>query len=596
MLRRSIILQNTLSLTDSPRKVGRRTLKLAYFVRGSKMTAKGALHHGLPILPEVFSPTLRREPVGLLSWKYIAVLLAVLIPPPILAIQLGLGTLVSTYMLEPVAHSFIEGFCALMSVVLFYVLRQEWLQSSNPRLGLMAHGFLVYGILNLSHALSNSGTNCFVFCHSAAGLFGGLALALSVLSYELPEAVRAPLMRHSRWATIGVAASAITISSFGIAPDITEAFPLRQIDGSFTPMAITLNVGAAVLFGMAGWAFLNDFRRSGEPVLFVFALGMFLFTETHALFPASGLWGTPWWIWHFVKAAIFVGILIGIAYECTRAVRELWVSRLEIQANLDAIAEKNRHIAARNDDLVRAYRELASTRASLTEAERLAGLGQVAAIMAHEIRNPLGAIANCVGVLKKVDPSDGRWHTAVEIIGREVDRLGQLVADILTRARRPVPPTAPVRLGDLIAETLAGLSPTLIGRTTVVRTGLGSAPSVVGDRVHLQQMIWNLVVNALDALAGAGRLAISLTALGERVRLTVEDDGAGIPDELRDRIFEPFFSTKEHGTGLGLAVVKRVVDEHGGTIWVEKAEPRGTSFIVELPTARARSSAPSPVR
>lgn len=551
------------------------------------MTAKSLSHQGLPILPEVFSPALRREPVGALSWRYMMILLLVLVPPPLLSIYLGTSGLVTGYLLEPVAHSFIEGFCALMSLVLFYILRQEWLQTSNPRLGLMAHGFLVYGILNLSHALATSGTNCFVFCHSAAGLFGGLALALSVLSYELPAAIKAPLMRHSRWATLGTAIVALAVSSFGIAPDLTEAFPLRNSDGSFTPVAITLNLGAAILFALAGWAFLVDFRRSREPVLFVFALGMFLFTETHALFPASSLWGTPWWAWHFVKAAIFGGILVGLAYECARSIRDLWLSREEIQANLEAIAEKTRCIEARNRDLRQAYQELASTRASLTEAERLAALGQMAAIMAHEIRNPLGAIANCVGVLNKTESANQNAMVAVDIIGREVDRLGQLVADTLTRARRPALPNTPVLLEGLVNDTLQNLPPQTLGEVTIDRQGLAATPPIDGNPVHLQQMIWNLIVNALDAMAGHGRLTLKLDQRGDRVMLGVGDSGIGIPDEVRPRMFEPFFSTKAQGTGLGLPVVKRIVDEHNGVIQIASDASCGTFITVDFPVARS---------
>jgi signal transduction histidine kinase len=138
---------------------------------------------------------------------------------------------------------------------------------------------------------------------------------------------------------------------------------------------------------------------------------------------------------------------------------------------------------------------------------------------------------------------------------------------------------------DLVAEATRLFALTHVGRVEIERD-FRDAGRVMGDRVELQQVVLNLLQNAADAAGEGGRIAVRVLG-GEGVaRIVVEDDGPGVPDAIRGRIFEPFFTTKPHGTGLGLSVVRRIVETHGARIAVGSREPRGTRFEVAIPVAQ----------
>lgn len=235
-----------------------------------------------------------------------------------------------------------------------------------------------------------------------------------------------------------------------------------------------------------------------------------------------------------------------------------------------------------SERLERASGALAEAETRAAEAERLAALGQIAAGLAHEIRNPLSSIAGAVQLLQtSVDHPEDR--ELCDIVRREAGRLEDLVSDMVDLSR-PRPPhverTDVSRVVDDVAE-LARRSGRALGDVSVVRLGTKEPSFVLADSGQLRQLVWNLVRNAVQASVAGGEVRVRLDS-DQRVVLSVEDDGVGIDAEARAQIFDAFYTTRSKGTGVGLAVVKRIADDHGFTVAVESDAGRGATFLVDL--------------
>ena len=215
--------------------------------------------------------------------------------------------------------------------------------------------------------------------------------------------------------------------------------------------------------------------------------------------------------------------------------------------------------------------------------ERQAAVGRLAAGIAHEIRNPLTSLSGAIQLLEP-DIEDDRL---VRIIRREVDRLNQLVTDFMqaSRPRKLAPqPTDLAALIEGVVETF-GHDQRYQERVRV-QVSCQSVGEVLVDPEQLRQVIWNLVLNAAQAMPGGGCVRVSLSQIGERLRIMVVDEGSGIPQADLQKVFDPFYSRKTGGTGLGLATVDRVAREHGGEVWVQSEEGSGTTFAIWLPVRR----------
>ncbi len=234
-------------------------------------------------------------------------------------------------------------------------------------------------------------------------------------------------------------------------------------------------------------------------------------------------------------------------------------------------------------------------RSQLTRSERLAAIGELAATVAHEVNNPLDGIQNCTRILRR----DLQLHNVeqarrmLDLIDSGLYRIEMIVRRLLSFARDEAMNLVPTPLGDAVGDALLFIQPRLDRhRVELVRHGFEQPVFALGDRTRLAQVVINLLLNAVESTAPGGRVAIRLLPPDEadpRVRLVVEDNGAGIDPENLPRIFEPFFSTKgaDGGTGLGLAVVKKIVDAHHGSIEVDSRPGVGTRFVVSLPAAQS---------
>ncbi|MEE2681222.1 MAG: ATP-binding protein [Planctomycetota bacterium] len=242
--------------------------------------------------------------------------------------------------------------------------------------------------------------------------------------------------------------------------------------------------------------------------------------------------------------------------------------------------------------------ELAEANERLRRSRSLAALGEMAAGIAHEIRNPLGAMALNIGILREDLESMPESVVLCERIARSVQGLDAIVGDVLSFARDTRVSVRECPARDLVDAALDANAP-LIERAEVrVESRVEDGLTALVDPGPVTQALTNVIRNACEALEGGNerdrRLSIvvdlglvrtsSEGGRAEHVRFLVEDNGPGIPDDLKDRIFNPFFTTRETGTGLGLAIVHRITDAHGGTLQIEDAQP-GARICMSFPTA-----------
>jgi len=225
---------------------------------------------------------------------------------------------------------------------------------------------------------------------------------------------------------------------------------------------------------------------------------------------------------------------------------------------------------------------------AVARAERLAGIGRLAANIAHEIRNPLASISGSVEVLKRLPGADAETCNLVDIAVREVDRVNALISNLLDYARPRTEDRQRLDLGEMVAEIAKIFEQER--RTKEVRLQLRAQTGVWVEAAsgQMQQVLWNLLRNAVEAMSEGGTIYLSTAhrnATTPEAILMVRDTGIGIPREDLEHIFEPFFSRKTSGTGLGLATTARIVEDHKGTIDVLSQPGKGTTFTIRLPAA-----------
>jgi len=229
--------------------------------------------------------------------------------------------------------------------------------------------------------------------------------------------------------------------------------------------------------------------------------------------------------------------------------------------------------------------DLRKTEAQLIRSEKLAALGQLAAGIAHEIRNPLTSINILIHSLTENLPPEATHREDLKVIQEEIARINEIVQQFLRFAKPATPLFKGTEMGSLVGEILQLLKP-LIGRQRItVRRDFKALPLITLDRKQIKQVVLNLLINAIQAMPQGGELDLGATVLEDNrwMKLTIRDSGIGIPAEDLNKLFDPFFTTKEGGIGLGLSIAHRIIDQHHGRIEIESRPGKGTAFYLWLP-------------
>jgi two-component system, LuxR family, sensor kinase FixL len=222
----------------------------------------------------------------------------------------------------------------------------------------------------------------------------------------------------------------------------------------------------------------------------------------------------------------------------------------------------------------------------LREQNALARLGEMAAVIAHEVKNPLAGVRGAIQVIGGRLPKESRDAAVVKEILTRIDALNELMQDLLLFARPPQPRLTPIDLIGLIHTTADLLSGDPAVRGVAIEVA-GSGRPVIGDAELLKIVFQNLLVNGAQAMQGQGAIQVTLEAVDGVCRVSVRDAGPGIPPDVLEKIFTPFFTTKSRGTGLGLPTAKRIVEAHGGSIAITSAPGVGTTVELSLPLSAA---------
>ena len=225
--------------------------------------------------------------------------------------------------------------------------------------------------------------------------------------------------------------------------------------------------------------------------------------------------------------------------------------------------------------------ELKKAQEELIQANKYKVIGELAAGIAHEIRNPLGSIQGSLEILRKDYKVEDSKYEFLNILLKEVARLNKVITDFLNYARPALPNLIETDINQLISETVLILSSQVAKKGVGLKTELDkNLPRIKADPSQLKQAFINLILNSLEAIEGNGQVLISTLQDKSKVMVKFRDTGKGMSEETKGKIFTPFFSTKENGAGLGLGIVERIVQNHKGEIKVESYLGKGTTFTL----------------
>jgi two-component system, NtrC family, sensor histidine kinase HydH len=241
-------------------------------------------------------------------------------------------------------------------------------------------------------------------------------------------------------------------------------------------------------------------------------------------------------------------------------------------------------------ELAKLNRDLQDSFEQIKRADRLSAVGQLSAGLAHEIRNPLASIDGAANLIESPQTSEDVRRNSIAIIHKEIQRLNRLLTNLLDFARPRKPEFQTVEAGRLIDAiiSLAGHSAQQKG-ITLRKEAPPSVPRFECDSEQMKQVLLNLAINAVQAMTGPGEVVLAAHEVDSSVVMSVRDQGPGIEEANMDKIFNPFFTTKEAGTGLGLSVVHQIVTQHGGVVKAERNPGAGMSFSVVIPLHQRRN-------
>ena len=379
--------------------------------------------------------------------------------------------------------------------------------------------------------------------HAAYG-WAGVTILLTVLNQHVDASTPAP---HPTWGFAGV-------------PDYPEA--------SLTPLG---QLNLSISFVLVAWGIavlLRPARTDRDARLMLATMVVNIVAAAHDSAVAFGLLRSV----HLLEHAAMLSV-VAMSYLL-----------------LDRFVRTSEELASRTFQLRSSYDELRHTQEELVHKEQLAAVGELSAVIAHKVRNPLAVIKNSVSGLRRPRLEDRDRDTLLSILDEEVDRLNRLVNDLLAYSRPVAPQGRQVELPELLQRSvdLARGGSRAAAEVLVDVIESPGPTSVHGDPDLLRHAFVNIVENAIQAMGAGGRLAIKTRAVHrdrrDWIAVDFEDTGEGMDTQIRSKARDPFFTTRPTGTGLGLAIVERVVRTHGGRVEIDSRSGQGTTVTVLLPT------------
>ncbi|MFI5252617.1 MAG: nitrogen regulation protein NR(II) [Bacteroidota bacterium] len=237
-----------------------------------------------------------------------------------------------------------------------------------------------------------------------------------------------------------------------------------------------------------------------------------------------------------------------------------------------------KHLNHANDKLFEAHQK------QLEHADRLSALGEMAASMAHEIKNPIAGVIGALQVFQSETKENDPQREILIEMKTQLERINHAVNDLLSYARPRAPLLEKISINDIIRKTLTLVTPHSVDKKIRISEDLDqNEPNVIGDKKQLQQVLWNIILNGIQAMNNSGTLTIISHRNDANIDIIISDTGPGIPPEHLDNVFKPFFSTKHKGTGLGMTISRNIIEQHHGAITLKNMPGKGVTVTIKIP-------------
>jgi C4-dicarboxylate-specific signal transduction histidine kinase len=292
----------------------------------------------------------------------------------------------------------------------------------------------------------------------------------------------------------------------------------------------------------------------------------------------------------FTLSAVFVGSLSATQRSATESLRR---ARDELAGTVQQLQRTNAALQVETGERKLAEEALRQAQADLERVSRVTTMGELTASLAHEVNQPIAAAVTdantCLRWLTRQQPDIDEAREAASRVVKDATRAAEIISRVRLLFKKSAPQRELVDINDLVREMIVLLGGEASRYSIEVRTELrADIPKVVGDRVQLQQVLMNLMINAIDAMKDGNRsrelIISSQPGNSEEVVISVSDTGVGLPPQRSDQVFKAFFTTKLNGTGMGLSISRSIVEAHGGRLWAADNTPRGAVFYFTLPT------------